>query len=456
MKRNLMIILALVLTASLRAQTNDSLPRLSVQDCVELALKNNLPLQNARLQMDEAQAVKNAARAEYFPTVMAQALAFDAKNPLINFGIDDIDNALVRQTLRNIISEYGYMWGYDDEISYFRNGTVANIMATEPIYAGGRIRNGNRLAKLGIEAAGLQTKIKEDEVRQQTECLYWEIVSLQEKISTLDELDRLLDTLSKYAKGAIDAGLTLPNDLYKISIKQNESRLNRKKAEDGITLLKMVLTQYIGLGTEDLMLTDTLSVETAPLTSCCNVSEAVGKRNEAQLLDLSVQAEKLKKKMSLGEALPSLMVGGSVNYNTVFEHPKPNALVFAMLQIPITDWYKTSCKLKKHDIETEMAQNQQRDLTEQMELQTKQAWFELQQSWLRIELARASTDEAEANLKMANDYYEAGISALSEVLEAQTLLKQSRDELTDSRIEYRINLLKYSFLDPLSSLTPTR
>ena len=442
-----MIITALMLAASLNAQTNDSLQRLSVQDCIDLALKNNLPLQNARLQTDEAQAVKKTAQAEYFPTIKAQALAFDAKKPLINFGIDDIDNAMIRQTFRNLISEYGYLWGYDDEISYIRNGTVANMMVTEPIYAGGRIRNGNRLAKLGIEAADLQTKIKEDEVRQQTECLYWQIVSLQEKIGTLNELDMLLDTLSKDLKGAIDAGLALPNDQYKVSIKQNESRLNRKKAEDGITLLKMLLAQYIGMDGGNLILTDTLGMETTPLSTCCNVSEAVGKRNETQLLDLSVRAEKLKKKMTLGEALPSLMVGGSLNYNTIFEHPKPNAMAFAMLQIPITDWYKTSYKLKKHDIETEIAQNKQRDLTEQMELQTKQAWFDLQQSWLRIELVRTSVEEAEANLKMANDYHEAGISALSEVLEAQTLLKQSRDELTDSRIEYRINLMKYRMLE---------
>ena len=33
--------------------------------------------------------------------------------------------------------------------------------------------------------------------------------------------------------------------------------------------------------------------------------------------------------------------------------------------------------------------------------------------------------------------------ALSDLLEAQTMLKKSRDELTDSRVEYRINLVTY-------------
>ena len=323
---------------------------------------------------------------------------------------------------------------------------MLNAMATEPIYAGGRIRNGNKLAKLGIDAAETQAKVKEDEVRLQTETLYWQIVALQEKLNTLDQLDRLLDTLDKDLSGAIEAGLAMPTDQFKLKVKQNESQLNRKKVTDGITLLKMALAQTIGTDWQTMVLADTLGLETEPTAYYKQPNEAVSLRNESHLLDLSLQAEKLKKKMTLGEALPSLLVGGSVNYHTVMENTKPNALVFAVLQVPITDWHKTSIKLKKHALDTEMAENTRRDLTEKMEMQTNQAWFNLEQSWLRITMAQTALSDAEANLKITQDYYDAGLVALSDVLEAQTLLKQSRDELTDSRVEYRINLVNYQQL----------
>jgi len=144
--------------------------------------------------------------------------------------------------------------------------------------------------------------------------------------------------------------------------------------------------------------------------------------------------------------LPSLLVGGSTSYHTIFENTKPNAMVFAVLQVPITDWHKTSFKLKKHNLDTEMAENTRRDLTEKMEMQTNQAWFNLEQSWLHITMAQTVLNDAEANLKITQDYYEAGLVALSDLLEAQTLLKKSRDELTDSRVEYRINLVTYRSL----------
>ena len=437
--------IVLLFTLPLSAQTTDSL-RLSVQDCIEMALENNIELKNSQLEIDKARTTKKEAQTAYLPTVTAQAIAFDALNPMLTFGIDDIDNAQLRQILYTLYAEYGAQLGLKKEYSFVQNGVMLNAMATEPIYAGGRIRNGNKLARLGIEAAEYQSLLKEDEVRLQTETLYWQIIALEEKNVTLDYLDRLLDTLDKDLEGAIEAGLTLPTDQYKLRVKQNESQLNRKKLNDGITLLKMALAQYIGADWLTLTLTDTLGLETEPLAYFQNAEDAVAQRNESHLLDLSLKAEDLKKKMTLGEALPSLMVGGSANYNTIFENSKPNALIFAMLQVPITDWPKTSIKLKKHALDTEMAENTRRDLTEKMQLQTNQAWFNLEQSWLHISMAQTALRDAEANLKITEDYYDAGLVTLSDVLEAQTLLKQSRDELTDSRVEYRVNLMKYKQL----------
>lgn len=423
-------------------QQKDTL-NLSVQNCIEMALENNIELRNSQLEIDKAKTTKKEAETAYFPTVTAQALAFDALNPMLSFGIDDIENAQVRQILYTLYAEYGAQLGLKKEYSFVQDGVILNAMAMQPIYAGGRIRNGNKLAKLGIEAAEYQSKIKEDEVRLQTECLYWQIIALEEKNVTLNYLDRLLDTLDRYLDGAIEAGLALPTDQYKLRVKQNESQLNRKKLNDGITLLKMALAQYIGADWQTMTLTDTLGLEMEPSAYFQIAENAVAQRNESHLLDLSLKAEDLKKKMTLGEALPSLMVGGSASYHTIFENTKPNAMVFAMLQVPITDWHKTSYKLKKHDLEAETAENTRRDLTEKMELQTNQAWFNLEQSWLRITMAQTALKDAEANLKITQDYYDAGLVALSDVLEAQTLLKQSRDELTDSRVEYRINLVTY-------------
>ena len=100
MKNAIVFVCSLLLMSPLFAQQ-----KLSVQDCIEMALENNIELKNSQLDIDKARATKNEARAEYFPTVSAQAVAFDALNPMLTFGIEDIDNAQVRQILYTLYAE---------------------------------------------------------------------------------------------------------------------------------------------------------------------------------------------------------------------------------------------------------------------------------------------------------------------------------------------------------------
>lgn len=445
MKRSLVTILLLLVAAMLKAQTEPI--RLSVEECVNMARENSADCKNATLAVSRAEAVREEARAAYFPKISAQAFALKSYNPLLEIGIADIDNALLRQYAYALVNEYGALWGGDESISISDGGWMANLTAIQPVYVGGRVRNSNKLAKLGVKASQLLSQTHDDTVSMQTETLCWTLIALQEKAQTIEMLSTLLDTLQKDVVSASEAGLITPAALTKVNLKKSECELNRKKLNDGITLLKMALAQTLGI--EDwnaIALTDTLGGELPPDSYLCDAHTAVELRNETQLLNLSVEAQQLQKRLIIGEALPTLMVGGSLNYHTFLNTPSKNMIAFAMLQIPITDWHKTAFRIKQHNIDIEAEQNKRNDLVEKMTLQTEQAWFNLQQSWLQIELAQKNADDARQNLKTTQDFYNAGMLPLSDLLEAQTLYKNAMDELADSRSNYRISLLKYKQL----------
>lgn len=50
-----------------------------------------------------------------------------------------------------------------------KNGAMAQVMAMEPIYAGGQITAGNKLAKLQTDVKKLQIRQSEDEITSTTE-----------------------------------------------------------------------------------------------------------------------------------------------------------------------------------------------------------------------------------------------------------------------------------------------
>ena len=168
MKRYIIGILVLwmAVTAGAQRLPVDSF-LLSLDSCKALALQNNLEIKNAALDVEAAQEVKKQAFTKYFPNVSAMAGGYYAAKPLFEYGINDIENASARQWLHNLYYEYGAALGLPDRISLCENGVMAGAMVLQPVYMGGQIVNGNKLAKVGIEAAELKEQLTEDQILQQ-------------------------------------------------------------------------------------------------------------------------------------------------------------------------------------------------------------------------------------------------------------------------------------------------
>lgn len=420
---------------------------LSLDSCKALALQNNLEIKNAALDVEAAQEVKKQAFTKYFPNVSAMAGGYYAAKPLFEYGIDDINNANARQWLHNLYFEYGAAMGLPDRISLCENGVLTGAMVLQPVYMGGQIVNGNRLAKVGVEAAELQGELTQDRVLQQVEEYYWLIVSLQEKQKTLQQATTFLDTLKRDVNAAAEAGLVSKNDPLKVKLKWNEVYYNLEKVQNGIRLATDALGQMIGQDHGILILTDTIGEISEWQARWKDPGAAVLGRKETQLLDLQVSAEELKKKMTLGETLPHLTVGGTASYgNLVFDHYTANALAFVTLQVPLTGWWEASHKLKQHDILIQKSENERADLLQKMYLEVMQAWNNVGEAYNQYKLMGLALQDAEANLLDAKANYDAGLIPVSELLEAQTLYMQARNQRTDALIDLKIKAERYKLL----------
>lgn len=411
---------------------------LSLEACKQMALQNNVAVKNARIDVEAAREVKSQALTKYFPNVTAMAGGYYALKPLVEYGIEDVDNAALRNWLQNLYFEYGAGLGFPNKLSFCENGIVVGASALQPVFMGGQIVNGNKLASVGIRAAELQNELAQEQVLRDIEENYWLVVSLYEKRKTLLQALTFLDTLHRDAENASQAGLISRNDPLKVVIKQNEMRANLLKVENGIALATMALCQTIGMNySSDLTLTDTLD-EKMVMDMAQRMQEPANtnQRKEAQLLQLNVNAEQLKKKMSIGETLPHLMVGATASYgNLIFDDYSANGIAFATLQVPLTNWWETSHKIKQHNYAIQKAENEQSDLMGKMMLEMQQSWYGVQQTKAQLELMKSSLEDARANLQTAHVNYQAGLVPISDLLEAQTLYQQSQDHVIEALID---------------------
>ena len=158
MKKYILILVLAFLTLGLTAQNDDVL---TLDSCFALAKANNAQFKKNKIQIEKAQEVKKQVFTKYFPQVSLNYLAYYAKNPIVKYGVDDFHDefGLILKTIIEFLDDAGL--DIPKSIELMKKGHSISATAVQPIFAGGRIVNGNKLAKLGVEAAELQAEVSE-------------------------------------------------------------------------------------------------------------------------------------------------------------------------------------------------------------------------------------------------------------------------------------------------------
>ena len=422
---------------------------LSLEECLRMASENDPYLCNARLDTRASQLRKQEAFCEFFPSASVNAIGFHALNPLLRIGVRDVlGNSDAALGIVDYVNTVAPMYGINPVYETLQFGYGATLGITQPVFAGGRIVNGNRLAGLGIEAARVQESLQEKNTALEVEKKYWQLVSLQEKSVTLDQALQMLDTLSGDLSSLRAAGIVTDSEVQQLRLRQGELRKERLRLKGGLRLAKMDLFNSIGLDYSYTLIDDIRVVSLPerldpPQTYFIPEEQQAAATGEAQLLELQLKAKELEKKMILGEALPSLGIGASAGYGHYIGDGSFNGIVFAMLKLPLSDWGKTSRKLQRQDTEILKVANEKKYLDAQLVLRSRQRWLELELAWEQMLLSEENLAYAEDELSRCQGSFEAGLVTLSELMQAQTTLRQAQDSLIDDRIAYKTAIAEY-------------
>ena len=212
-------------------------------------------------------------------------------------------------------------------------------MAVQPVFAGGQIINGNKLAKVGEDVSRLQLQLSESEVEKQTEQYYWQLVSLQEKMKTIEAVQTLLADINKDVDVAVRAGVAMRNDLLQVQLRQNDVESQKLKVQNGINILHLLLAQYCGLNNSEFVIESAEYVDGfSPQVIKQDCDQALLGTTEYKLLNKQVEATNLQRKMEIGKNLPTIGVGAGYNYHNLLDNNHSFAMVFATVSVPIVPW----------------------------------------------------------------------------------------------------------------------
>ncbi len=395
----------------------------TLDECLTMARNNNITLKNAALEILAAREQKSEAYTKYYPQIQANVMAMQTFGTFMQVG---------------------------DAIRTY----TAAISATMPLYAGGQITTGNKLAQLNTDVVSLQRDIQESDVLQRvTEC-YWQIAKVKYNLNTISAADKQVEEVYRQVGNMVQVGITTRNDLLKVQIRQQELESARLQLQNAQHILRLLLAQQIGCASQNIDISATeIEIPVNPDNLQVSVLDAVNMRDELSLATKGVEFSRLQVRQERGKLLPTIGVGVTgFNYgmgglpDALGYYVKTNAtngLAMGSLSIPITAWWGGSHAIKRRKMALQQSQNILQQTREQLAIDIESAWSSLQESYKQIEIARTGVAQAQENLRLSLNGYKAGTETLTNLLEAETLNRKMQDGLSSAIADYQIKKSNY-------------
>lgn len=440
----------------------------SLEECRRLAMENNKKLKMADEQIGIARAKKEEAFTKYLPGIDAvgtymrnqkeiNLLAEDAHLPVGTLGADGhwtlrpdqmmtgADGKPLIVNGKPVPKDYALLpkeaMTVDD-----RNMVVMQVGLTQPIYMGGKIRAYNQLAGLSQQLAESGREQELQNIIQETDEAYWQIVSLvnRQKLAV-----KYVETLQKFVHD-IDimytTGVATKADLLSVKVKLNQAEMTLTRVDDGISLSRMALNQICGLPVDTVFVLKEELIGVLPVANVqpLNIEQIYNNRPEINSLTLATDIYKKKERIARAEYLPS--VAFMANYFAMtpsfFEgiSTKFDGMwsVGIGVKAPVFHWGASRKSVRSARAETSLMNYKLQEAREKIELQVSQAQFKVKEALRRLEMSQQNQEKADENLKYANLGFQEGTIPVSNVLEAQTAWLSAQSEMIDSQIEVKL------------------
>ena len=99
--------------------------------------------------------------------------------------------------------------------------------------------------------------------------------------------------------------------------------------------------------------------------------------------------------------------------------------------------------VRRKKVEHQQAVEQMADNAELLQIRMQNAWNSVEEAYQQLQIAQRSIEQADKNLRLHRDFYHAGTTTMSNLLEAQMLYQQSMDRRIDALADYQNKILEY-------------
>ncbi len=428
-----------------KAQQSD-FSRLTLENCIEIALENNLDLMRSQLDLITAEITLLESQGRRIPSLTAGAST-------------------------------GFNWGrnINPATNLFETNRIGRINLSAnsnvPLYAGGQISNIIKQAVVDLETGKLNVKATENNISLNVINLFLNVVFAKERLKIADtQLQTLREQLLRTDK-LVTAG-TLPYaDKLDLESQTATGELDLVNAQNQLRISKLNLAQAMQVPFSERFDTVTPELTTEDFEiSESNVDyifeKAIGFLPEVRAAELGLKSAGYSIKTARGAFLPTLGLGGNAfsNYVDLPIFPNPEVLPFQTqirnnfaysgllnLSIPIFNNFTNTGRLQRAKVQRKLAEINKTSVYNRVRQDIETAYnsaFAARQSYISSQKRIMALQES---FRMAQQRFNAGAINSVDFQVAQNQYFNAQADLINAKYEYifRVKVLDFYLGNPI-------
>jgi outer membrane protein len=408
---------------------------------VQEGLANNLSLRQEGLEISKAAESLRQAKALFYPRVtFAPTYSLAAGGRRLQFPVGDLLNP-VYKTLNEMTQSNRFpQIDNVDELLAPNNFHDTKVSFQYAIY-NPEIQFNYLIQQNLLSAQEARRKVVENEIRYAVETAYYQYLQTLDALriyesnqNVLNELVRLNQKLVSNNVQTKDVVLAAEYELSKLEQQQAEARRNHEVAK---AYFNFLLNRDLG---EVIRVDTALALSTLPALENLEslTGEALENRQELKQLSQSLLAAQNAVRLhEMAGARPSVFVGGNAGFQGFGYSFNNQAYVVGQfgLSWDLFKGYERKSKTQQARIETDVVRTRQEEVSKQIALQVRQAYYDLKATQEGLRAAANGQSRAEQYFRVIDSRYRNGSVLMIEYVKAQNDLLSAQLQRSLSQYE---------------------
>ena len=414
--RRLIIMAVLVLSTLVFALSpiHAETPKLSLHDCIYIALKNQPAIRAAQENVNAERGRETQAVSPFLPQVNAST-------------------------------------GYSE--SYALGGAFGNsitksytttLSVNQILYDFGKTGNALDAARWGTRSSQRDMERTIQDVVLNVKQAYYALLAAKKLVLVAQKTIEQTESHLKQAEAFYRAGSKPRYDVTRAEVEVNSAKLGMINAKNGVRIRTITLNNAIGIEPgKETEIDDTLPPASAVPTLEMAQEETLRNRPEMLKAEADIEAAKYRVQAEASNYYPTVSANGAYNWSTgtaemgAFKGDILNSWnAGVMLTVPLFQGGLTRGKVSEARANM-LAMEAQRDAIRQsILLEVNQSYADMESAKIRIEVMESSLQKARENLEIAQGRYEAGFGPYIEVTDAQLSAVNAETDYIQAKYDY--------------------